>query len=501
MADVYKVELKGKTILGWARSDVIDNLTKLLKIDSDRAFELLSGEPTTIKQNISIDAAEKLVDLFTEAGAECQLVKLSAPVTSAKKANKNYIECPKCGTSQPRGPECKNCGVLFAKLKAIAEAKKQVRAAKAAGRPPFIEDLGIFIGPRKSYYLKRVEKIRQRQGGFVWTWNWWAFVGNFWWFLYRRMPMWALISFVMMCVPVLNLLSIIGFGGAANYLYFQHGKTKIGRLRQEFTYGEIPDELAAAGGVNRSVPMVAVGLSAVVIGLAVAFPFLTGFQSRSVLEAIPKTAILRPTFQTTEGFKEAGSATVVEMPEYGRYLLVTAHHLFGPDGGFAKTYAWDQIKGLVQQVNATSYADLAVMVSTSEILQIPGAQGAEDAVVNRDLAVFPLPDKPGVPSFRLSAGLPAVGARVWLFARAARAMEPGETIHEATVVQADNTGVSILFVDAGLDLTAANGAPVLNGLGEIVAINVASRRRDGNLYGFGNPATEIRQLIDEGFKM
>ncbi len=504
MADFYKVVLKGKTVLGWARTDAVESLAKLMKIDTDKAGDLLQGAPLTVKQNVELFQAEKLAGVFRDAGVECDIVKLSAPAPTQKKkrAPANSMECPKCGHIQEKGrEECGGCGVLFAKLEAIAEAERKAKAAAAAPKPHFLEDLAQFLGPNNAYYLATVERFRQRQGAFVWTWNWSAFLAVFWWLLYRKMPMMAGLVFVGLCIPGIQVLVWVALGGAANYIYFQRAKKMIGQLRETHPTGNISDHLTAAGGVNRRIPAIGAGVSILFVAILVAIPFYARHRVVQQLDAIPRTAILRPTYQTAEGFKEAGTACVIEVPEYERYMLLTAHHYFGPAGGFEKAYAWDEIRALVQQVNATTPADLALVVSTREVLQVPTASAYVGRQVNRDVAVFPLPEKPSVPVFNLAEGLPAAGDRVWLMAFTGNPAAADKVLHGARVLASATTAVTVQFDDPGLNLTGVGGAAVLDGHGALVGILVAGAQQENLLYGYINPASEIRQLIEEGFKL
>jgi hypothetical protein len=504
MADLYKVVLKGKAILGWARADVVANLAALMKVDPEKASDYLQGEPLTVKQNVDKLQAEKIQEKIREAGAECDIVKLDVPA-AAKKAPRrpaNAMECPKCGHVQQKGlDECGGCGVLFAKMAAIAEAERQAKAAAEAPKPHFLEDLAYFIGPNKDYYFKQVERFRQRQGAFVWTWNWSAFLASFWWLLYRKMPLAAGIVFVGVCIPGVQLLVCIVLGGVANFLYFQQAKKQIAQVRTDHPTGDIGERLVSIGGVNERIKIMGPVVSVLIVALAVALPFYARYQMARQLAGLSTSAILKPTFQTAEGFKEAGTACVIVVPEYERFMMLTAHHLFGPPGGFEKAYAWNEIRALVQQVNATTPADLALVVSTREVLQIPNAAVFNGRRVNRDLAVFPLPDKPPVPVFELAPELPAPGDRVWLMAFSGAAGAAGDALHRARVLEAGATGIAVQFENNELSLSGSSGAAVLDVSGALAGILVAGVYQDGQLYGYVNPATEIRMLIEEGFKL
>lgn len=504
MADLYKVVLKGKPVLGWARADVVANLARLMKIDEDKANDLLSGDLLTVKQNVEFYQAEKLFKVFQGAGVDCEMVKQAAPEAATKKRQvpKDAIECPKCGHVQAKGrDECGGCGVLFTKLEALAEADRKAKAAAEAPKPHFLEDLAHFIGPRKAYYLNRVEVFRQKQGAFAWTWNWSAFLAGFWWFFYRKMPLAALIVLIGLCIPVIQVIVLVAMGGVANYVYFQEAKRRIAKVRAAHPTGDISEPLAAVGGVDRRVPVLAAGLTAVVVALSVTLPVYLQRQAVQAVKNISPTAVLRPSFQTSEGFKEGGTACIIEVPEYERYLLLTVHHLFGPMGGFETAYAWNDMRALVQQVNATSPADLSLVVSTREVLQIPGAAVFDGQNVSRDLAVFPLPEKPKVPAFQLAPLPPAVDDQVWLMAFSAGGAGAGGMFHRARVRQVGASAVVLQFNRPELDLTGASGAPVIDDARMLVGLLVATAQQGGRVYGFVIPAGEIHRLIEEGFKL
>jgi hypothetical protein len=106
------------------------------------------------------------------------------------------------------------------------------------------------------------------------TWNWPVFFCSFWWFLYRKLYLHALVVFFLTMVPYVNLAAWIACPMAANYFYFLDGRKRILALRAANGGTAPPEALAAVGGVNRWVWGVAIvvtglGLAAVLSGLLV----------------------------------------------------------------------------------------------------------------------------------------------------------------------------------------------------------------------------------------
>ena len=122
------------------------------------------------------------------------------------------------------------------------------------------EDYAAFIDRNVHTYLPRFGSYAAMPDNFHPGWNWAAFFFTFWWFLYRKMYMWAVICFVTLWLPYLNLLIWIGWGVVANSLYFTHATRKIGEVKAVHGDG-YPVYLRDAGGVNGWVPWVALLVS------------------------------------------------------------------------------------------------------------------------------------------------------------------------------------------------------------------------------------------------
>ena len=122
------------------------------------------------------------------------------------------------------------------------------------------DEYAAFIGPNATTYLPLFRKYAVNPNGFNAGWNWAAFFFSFWWYLYRKMYLWAAVCFVTMMLPYFNLIIWLAWAVAANQLYYKHAETKMQEVRAVHGasyFSFLPD----AGGVNRWVPWVAIIIS------------------------------------------------------------------------------------------------------------------------------------------------------------------------------------------------------------------------------------------------
>lgn len=143
--------------------------------------------------------------------------------------------------------------------------------------PHSAEDYAAFVGKRVYTYVPKFGLYAARPAAFHPGWNWAAFSFTFWWFLYRKMYMWAAVSFVVFCLPVPHLFSMIAWGVAANFLYYRHSTAKISDLKM-YHGDSYALFLKPNGGVNGWVPLVAL----LVAGAFAVLAFL-GFVSLALL--------------------------------------------------------------------------------------------------------------------------------------------------------------------------------------------------------------------------
>jgi len=203
-------------------------------------------------------------------------------------------------------------------------------------------------------------------------------------------------------------------------------------------------------------------------------------------------AILRPVFTVDGKPLDAGTAFVVRLGA-GPLLLVTAHHLFGPWGGYERDLGWEELGKHVSAVHARSLAGGAV-VSGQQPLRIEGAMTSNGNPAGRDVAAFRIADAGGATVFELAAQAPKKGDRVFLLAQVGsdRLLR-----HAATVGDVGPMHVAYRYDDAGIELRATSGAPVLDAENHVVAINLGGGAQGGRLWGYGNPVHAFRPKLEQ----
>lgn len=151
--------------------------------------------------------------------------------------------CPYCKETILDGAiKCKHCGSML-----NLDPSNPIKADNISS-----DEIRSFVGGNAHYYIQQFSRftITGREK-FCVTWNWSCFGFTFIWFLYRKMYALAAISFVVFCIPGVNILLHIGVGMIGNYLYYRHAKGEIVEIRStQSTQNYIP-VLQEFGGVNR----------------------------------------------------------------------------------------------------------------------------------------------------------------------------------------------------------------------------------------------------------
>ena len=146
------------------------------------------------------------------------------------------------------------------------------------------DDLRTFIGKNADKYLGKFASFgAEGNGGFAVTWHWPAFLVPFWWLIYRKQYMWALIAFLVSFIPWVNLLSMVGFGIAGNYIYYSYVRKKLNEINANPSEMGRAVEMARAGGVNNIalvlVPFIGIAMLGIIA--AIAIPQYASYRAKS----------------------------------------------------------------------------------------------------------------------------------------------------------------------------------------------------------------------------
>ncbi|WP_227711431.1 hypothetical protein [Novosphingobium ovatum] len=223
----------------------------------------------------------------------------------------------------------------------------------------------------------------------------------------------------------------------------------------------------------------------------------------SVVAPDPVAATCRPQFAVDGQAIAAGTAFVLDLtppprpdnplaPRAEQVMLVTALHLFGPNGGLpAQILSAD----LPQHVGLTTCRGAQGQAWTARrTLAIAGA--VPMAMPFRDVAGFAT-DAVGVAGaerLRLADRPPAVGDDVWVVA--AMTADGRVRRHAARVIYVGDNALQYVFVDATLQLRASSGAAVVNAAGQVVGLHLGGGVDRGDLVGMAVPPSRLRALVE-----
>lgn len=147
------------------------------------------------------------------------------------------------------------------------------------------EEVRAFVGKNCDYYNTEFKKFTVAgTEAFTPTWNWSAFAFTFVWMLYRKMYWQSAITFLIFCVPGVNILLHIAVGVVSNYLYYRHVMGKISELKRNSTQQSLFPALHQIGGVHNWA--ITVGIVAAVI-LVLTFSFMFAVISTIMVSGVP----------------------------------------------------------------------------------------------------------------------------------------------------------------------------------------------------------------------
>jgi hypothetical protein len=175
-------------------------------------------------------------------------------------------------------------------------------------------------------------------------------------------------------------------------------------------------------------------------------------------------------------------------------MVMTAYHVFGPDGGVPNQIPPNQLPSTVRSLDIESGDVVAtcgapLVIAGARPLNIAG--GHADA--SGDMAAFQLTDG-RLATLQLAAKDPARNDPVWLACR--RADETGAARLHAGVVVALDKGALVVGLRENGDMRGTSGAPIVNASGEVVGIFLGTTNlSDGRSVAIAAPRSAIADQI------
>ena len=218
------------------------------------------------------------------------------------------------------------------------------------------------------------------------------------------------------------------------------------------------------------------------------------FKPKPTDPKIGKYVALRPHFLVREGEPyDAGTASAVRLKPGGVPIMITAQHLFGPDGGMEPAIPPGDLNKKIRGVALVPFGGKAPVGMASGSLRKSGEfpNGGDD--LSGDVAAFKLAPKSRVNALDLATANPKLGEWVWLVGDIVDHEPQTQTLFPAQVFGASDKRLSVKF-PASIRLQAFSGAPLINSQKQVVGILISGA---GDVVGFANPATGIRKRLEE----
>ncbi len=86
MSARYRLVFRGKYLPGIAPAQVVGNLAALFRVPLSRIDELLATQPAIIKQDVSLEEANRYLEILAEAGLVSHLESLGGPTDAVRGA-------------------------------------------------------------------------------------------------------------------------------------------------------------------------------------------------------------------------------------------------------------------------------------------------------------------------------------------------------------------------------------------------------------------------------
>ncbi|MFH1057158.1 MAG: zinc ribbon domain-containing protein [Pseudomonadota bacterium] len=179
------------------------------------------------------------------------------------------MQCPRCQRELPPGAAgCPDCGPAGQTGQTPPPPPPPPPGVGPDPAAPAISEAEwrAFLGPKAELYLARFARFSAGgQDAFAATWHWPGFFATAWWFLYRKLYLWFGLGLVGSFIPWLRWGVHIAAGLTAYYIYYVEAGKQIRAIKAATPPELLAERLAAAGGVHRWVPWVAVVVTALML--------------------------------------------------------------------------------------------------------------------------------------------------------------------------------------------------------------------------------------------
>jgi hypothetical protein len=147
----------------------------------------------------------------------------------------------------------------------------------------------------------------------------------------------------------------------------------------------------------------------------------------------------------------------------------------------------------VKAIAGLCLGDSQTILLGSPVLLVEDARPFDADGADRDLAFAVVKGQRNPAALKLTRTPPAVGDRVWVFARILDRERP--TTYPAEVIAASPGVVQYRMDDSSINLRALSGAPVLDANGAVIAMHLGFGKKDEALIGAAAPASAIRERL------
>jgi hypothetical protein len=204
---------------------------------------------------------------------------------------------------------------------------------------------------------------------------------------------------------------------------------------------------------------------------------------------LPQQFVLRPEFETAQGKSRGGTAFGVRVDTDPRRLVVTAIHLVENTAGVTPA----EVKKIFLR-DAFTVEGSVPIGSAVRFLDLPAASHGKTSEAG-DVAALWASDDSYFGTLSLAEKNPAPGDHIWLAGPVLKGAPEKQRFHHAVVDSVTDGDLVYWFDNLQLDLTATNGAPLVNVDGQVVGISLGGGLEKGKMMGFGNPVERFRAAI------